>query len=503
MIFSNRSLLIRAMLATLVLFSSCARQGTRAPTSTGFVPDDPDRVAAIPMIVSSEFLVTGTTTDLNPLATASLGGKGGGKGGKTVTDTTSPTVSILSPAAGSTVSGTVSVQVGASDNVGVTSVSLAVDGVVLGTLSSAPYAFSWTSPGDGATHALVATAKDAAGNSRSASIQVQASSPVASPVPDTTPPTVQITSPANGATVSGMVSITVSALDNDRVASVRILVDGMDRGGLTTAPYVFTWDSATVAAGTHSLTAQAFDNAGNMSSHGIVVTKQDPIVVLPPGSTLSASYRIVMPPVRNQGGEGACAVFATAYAARSAELFYRNADAFYSDATNVMSPEFVYDQVKTSDCGSGAGLTTSLDFMASKGAITWQSMPYSSSNGCAVVPTADQWTAALANRITGYSKMASSDQVAIKSMVAKNHPVIIILATDESFWDATPGFIWKQYSGPIGISHAIVISGYDDAKHAYQVMNSWGTDWGDAGYGWIDYDFFPQATAYYVYAITN
>jgi C1A family cysteine protease len=37
--------------------------------------------------------------------------------------------------------------------------------------------------------------------------------------------------------------------------------------------------------------------------------------------------------------------------------------------------------------------------------------------------------------------------------------------------------------------HAISLCGYDDSKHAYYAINSWGTSWGSAGYIWIDYDF--------------
>jgi hypothetical protein len=37
----------------------------------------------------------------------------------------------------------------------------------------------------------------------------------------------------------------------------------------------------------------------------------------------------------------------------------------------------------------------------------------------------------------------------------------------------------------------MAITGWDDAKNAYKVQNSWGTNWGDAGFGWIDYQFFP------------
>jgi C1A family cysteine protease len=38
----------------------------------------------------------------------------------------------------------------------------------------------------------------------------------------------------------------------------------------------------------------------------------------------------------------------------------------------------------------------------------------------------------------------------------------------------------------------MVIVGYDDSKNAWRVMNSWGASWCENGYGWIDYNFFPQ-----------
>jgi hypothetical protein len=82
------------------------------------------------------------------------------------TDTTPPAVALASPAAGATVSGTVTVSASASDNVGVASVAFTLDGAALGApLTSAPYSLPWdtTSVVNGA-HTLSATATDAAGN---------------------------------------------------------------------------------------------------------------------------------------------------------------------------------------------------------------------------------------------------------------------------------------------------------------------------------------------------
>jgi subtilisin family serine protease len=83
------------------------------------------------------------------------------------------------------------------------------------------------------------------------------------PPKDTQPPTVSISSPADGATVSGDVNVTVNAADNTGVTKVMYYVDGQAAGTATTAPFSFTWASTGVADGTHSITANAYDAALN------------------------------------------------------------------------------------------------------------------------------------------------------------------------------------------------------------------------------------------------
>ncbi len=119
--------------------------------------------------------------------------------GGTVTppvDTTRPIVSLLSPANGDTVTGTVTLSAQATDNVGVAKVEFLLNGAVLGTVYSAPYSFAWNTQNLTGSQILAARATDAAGNSAtSASAAVVVVAPP--PVPPGAP---LLTSPANGAT---------------------------------------------------------------------------------------------------------------------------------------------------------------------------------------------------------------------------------------------------------------------------------------------------------------
>jgi subtilisin family serine protease len=181
-----------------------------------------------------------------------------------VVDTTPPTCSVTSPAGGSTVSGTVSVSASASDNLAVASVSLYVDGSLLpgATDTLAPYAFSWNTTGySNGTHTLQARAVDTAGNTGNSSI---ISVTVNNTAADTTPPTVVITSPPNGASVTKFVSVTVNTGDNVGVTRVELYVDGAIKATSTAAPFTTKWNSNKASRGAHTMQCRAYDARGNV-----------------------------------------------------------------------------------------------------------------------------------------------------------------------------------------------------------------------------------------------
>ena len=180
-------------------------------------------------------------------------------------DSTPPTITLTSPSNGSSSSGTVTVSANASDNIGVAGVQFIVDGVNLGSEDiSAPYSVSWnTATVPNGAHTLTARARDAAGNQT-------ISSPITvnvSVTPDSTPPTITLTSPANGSSSSGTATVSANASDNIGVAGVQFIVDGVNLGSEdTSAPHSVSWNTATVSNGAHTLTARARDGAGNQTS---------------------------------------------------------------------------------------------------------------------------------------------------------------------------------------------------------------------------------------------
>ena len=91
---------------------------------------------------------------------------------------------------------------------------------------------------------------------------------------NTAPPSVSMASPASGATVAGLVTVSATASDPVAVLGVQFLLDGAALGAeVTTPPYSITWDSTTVSNGSHTLAARARDGAGlTTTSTPIAVT---------------------------------------------------------------------------------------------------------------------------------------------------------------------------------------------------------------------------------------
>ncbi|WP_257449822.1 Ig-like domain-containing protein [Archangium lipolyticum] len=193
-------------------------------------------------------------------------------------DTTPPDAALTSPAPESFLKGTVVLAASASDNLAISKVEFYLDGSLLGTDTSAPYTLSWYSlyATDGA-HTFTVKAFDGAGNARtSGGVGV---------IIDNNAPTTSISAPAANALVGGTVQVSATASDTHAVAKVELYADGTLIGTDTSTPYAVSWNSTAVADGSHTLTAKAYDTAGNVrTSSGRVVNTDN----TPPDAALTS-----------------------------------------------------------------------------------------------------------------------------------------------------------------------------------------------------------------------
>jgi peptidoglycan/xylan/chitin deacetylase (PgdA/CDA1 family) len=187
-----------------------------------------------------------------------------------------PTVALTSPASGATVSGTaVPLTATATNTVGV---QFKVDGVNVGAEdTSLPYSVNWNSKNvTNGNHTITATARSSTSHTTTATTSVN--------VNNATAPTVSVTAPTNGSTVSGN-SQAVSANANDAVGvlGVQFKLDNVNLGAEdTTAPYGVNWDTTATTDGNHTLTAVARNGAGLTASSSVTVSVLN--IVTPPGT---------------------------------------------------------------------------------------------------------------------------------------------------------------------------------------------------------------------------
>jgi hypothetical protein len=192
-----------------------------------------------------------------------------------IVDTTAPSVSITSPASGSTLStGTRTISGTASDSSGVSTVQVRLDSgsYVTATPKAAGDWSTWSTSlniASAGSHTIYSKATDKAGNYKESSATITATTA------DTILPLVAITQPAaNAALTSDTISVTGTSSDAGGVKAVEVSVDG---GAYATATSTgtgwSTWKATvTAASGPHTIKARATDNSGNQATNSINVS---------------------------------------------------------------------------------------------------------------------------------------------------------------------------------------------------------------------------------------
>lgn len=210
---------------------------------------------------------------------------------------------------------------------------------------------------------------------------------------------------------------------------------------------------------------------------------------LPANHIISENF---FPPVGEQGEFGSCVAWATGYALGSFYFSAKNQWGKPNDLSKIMSPSFVYHQIRECNCGPDCGtyIGDALELMKTKGITSWQSMPYDLNN--CNLPNQSMMNLASSNKIKGYNRLKNRLNLnEYKSYLSNDVPVIIgsSLGVNFDYYGPKSGVFnctqLEQNSG-----HAMLIVGYDDNKRAFKIMNSWGKDWGENGHIWVEYECF-------------
>lgn len=202
----------------------------------------------------------------------------------------------------------------------------------------------------------------------------------------------------------------------------------------------------------------------------------------------------------NQGQQGSCVAWSSAYAAQT--ILTSAASGTDPNAIR-FSPSYLYNQIRLDGC-QGSYLQRAMEAMSRNGGVPLSQYPYNE-NDCERMPGTSDIQAGRENKIHGFTRLTSGDNInqisvrAIKEHLAKDAPVVIGMMVGQSFMQPMMGQeLWQpqgmdaSQSGMGG--HAMCVIGYDDSKYggAFQIMNSWGSEWGKNGVGWVRYGDFKN-----------
>jgi Papain family cysteine protease len=202
----------------------------------------------------------------------------------------------------------------------------------------------------------------------------------------------------------------------------------------------------------------------------------------------------------NQGEQGSCVAWSSAYAAHT---ILEAASTRQSPEAVKFSPAFLYNYIGLDGC-QGSYLQRAMEFMSKNGSVPFNDFPYDPTD-CNRKANQALINKAQNNKIHGFARLTEGDALtsfnirAIKEHLAKDAPVVIGMMVGGSFMQGMMGQkVWhptaadRQQMGFGG--HAMCVIGYDDRLEggAFQIMNSWGPEWGQNGIGWVRYGDFTE-----------
>jgi hypothetical protein len=141
---------------------------------------------------------------------------------------------------------------------------------------------------------------------------------------------------------------------------------------------------------------------------------------------------------------------------------------------------------ETLDCsgaGSCSGGWWAFQYLVDTGTTTESQYPYSPSDGPCQAAKQPRYRATAWGYVDPNNTIPSTD--ALKQALCAYGPIAVAIAATPAF-QAYTGGVFNEMSN-ITVNHAVTLVGWDDARQAWRVKNSWSTAWGESGFMWIAY----------------
>ncbi|GBF51855.1 fibronectin type III domain protein [Leptospira ryugenii] len=225
--------------------------------------------------------------------------------------------------------------------------------------------------------------------------------------------------------------------------------------------------------------------------------KVDETFTLPNQVSLESLY----PPPGNQVKQKNSAAFAVGYglvsflvAKDKGKKNLKDLDPRSENGTaSVYSPAYIYHSLNGGR-DQGISLLDALFFVQSRGSVSLREYPYLADT-FKVRPNANLIEVGRQNRIEEIQKVNTTQIKYIKYLLAKEKPVVTNILCFDDFLQFKGSSVYKfKNSKQTFGAQSVVVIGYDDDLRAFRILNSWGKEWGDQGYAWIDYTSFQQLT---------
>jgi hypothetical protein len=193
-----------------------------------------------------------------------------------------------------------------------------------------------------------------------------------------------------------------------------------------------------------------------------------------------------LPGPRDQVDTSTCTSWSTTYAAAS-HAARRNG----LGAALILSPSFTYNVVAGDHtCRFPTSTSATLDVLKNVGTLPIEEYVFDA-GWCGRQPTPAEKQRAGRYRIKNWSRFDAADLTMVKQQLTRGVAVVFGMRVGATVmgWRGD-GVITEDRD--LGGSHAMVVVGFDDDRQAFRILNSWGRNWGDGGYGWFGYDFWKR-----------